>query len=138
MATESAAVPITRRGLPPVSKLIIAGLIGLFIGFAAAVGLARTFDSELFHPSGAIIKTDTQITRIYIPEGNAGVIYTDNDIPLTTWTTEAWDGDFLNEVLDQAGCQLSQPCSAAIGIPASVTYANPKEGLVYILHIEAL
>lgn len=137
MVTESAALPIARRGLPPVVKLIIAGLIGLIIGFAGAVGLARTSDGELFHPSGAIIKMDTQITRIYIPEGDAGVIYTDNDIPPTTWTTEAWDGDFLNEVLDQAGCQLSQPCSSAFAIPASVTYANPKEGLVYLLHIEA-
>jgi hypothetical protein len=44
-----------------------------------------------------IIRADTQITSIYIPEGDAGVMYPENDILRTTWTIEAWEGDFLNE-----------------------------------------
>ena len=125
MALESLAVP-SRRAFPPARAVIIATVIGLAVGFGTALSLARVSESELFHPSGAIVETQTDITRIYTPEGDRGVIYTSDDIPLTTWTTEIWDGDFLTEVLAQAGCRLGEPCSSAVSIPARVTYAIPK------------
>jgi hypothetical protein len=119
-----------------VAKSFVIGSIAFVLGFVAATILARDSSIELFHPSGRIVKADTELTQIHAPTPDRIAIST-TGAPTFTTSDETWDTDFLRDVFRRAGCDGETPCSGRVSIPVRITYADPYEGLMAPLLVDA-
>jgi hypothetical protein len=101
-------------------------------GFALALLLARVLPSaELFHPEAQVHEKDVVIALI-----NGSTVASIRGLATSEGEgfaggSEVWDGDLLNEVIQEYGLRGNN-----LSIPARITYVVPREGPVELIRVE--